>query len=58
MANALKLMNRPYKLVLVPGVDHAFDWTATAQQWQEYILPAFEFAQQYLQREEDNEITI
>ena len=58
MSNALNLMKVPNKLVLVPGVGHGFDNRVTPQQWQEYVLPAFDFAQQYLTTKDTEEINI
>jgi len=58
MANALKAVNVPNKLVPVPGADHSFDYNINTQQWQQYILPAFDFAQQYLTTKKTQEIHI
>lgn len=49
MAGYLKAANVPYKLNLVPGAGHAFDFgNITTQVWDDYILTAFNFAEKYL----------
>jgi len=58
MANVLKLKNITYKLELVPSAGHGFDFDPTPQQWQQYILPAFDFAQQFLTSKETEQIDI
>jgi len=47
LANVLKANNIPYVLDLVPGANHNFDRNATF--WQDHVLPAFNFAQKYMQ---------
>jgi len=46
LANSLASKNIPYVLNLVPGANHNFDGSATY--WNDYVYPAFEFAQQYM----------
>jgi len=48
-ANVLLRNNIPYILDLVPNVNHAFD-NDTAL-FQQYVLPAFDFAQKYIESE-------
>mmetsp|Transcript_6696 Transcript_6696/g.6018 ORF Transcript_6696/g.6018 Transcript_6696/m.6018 type:complete len:84 (-) Transcript_6696:43-294(-) len=48
MAAALKVKNIPYKLALVPGVGHAWDYHATAEQYKEYIEPGYDFVESYI----------
>lgn len=49
MAGYLAAANVPYALNLVPGAGHGFDsGNVTLQVWDDYILPAFSFAQKYL----------
>ncbi len=47
LANVLKENSIPYVLDLVPGANHNFDRDAAF--WQDHVLPAFDFAQKYMQ---------
>jgi len=47
LANVLEQNNIPYVLDLVPGANHGFDKDSIY--WQQHILPAFDFAQKYMQ---------
>jgi len=47
MANKLKEFNVPYILDLVPNANHGYDGDANL--WQQHVLPAFDFAQKYMQ---------
>ena len=47
LANVLKNNNIPYVLDLVPNAGHSFD--NNASYWEQHVLPAFEFAQKYMQ---------
>jgi len=47
LANKLKEFNIPYVLDLVPGANHNYDRDPAF--WQEHVLPAFDFAQKYMQ---------
>lgn len=49
MAKCLAKAGVPYRLNLVPGAGHAFDFgNITTQVWYDYILTAFNFAEKYL----------
>ena len=49
MAGCLAKANVPYRLNLVPGAGHAFDFgNITTQVWDDFILTAFNFAERYL----------
>jgi acetyl esterase/lipase len=47
LANRLKAENIPYVLDLIPGAGHDFDLNPDT--WEQHVLPAFEFAQKYMQ---------
>lgn len=52
MAAVLNKTNIPYKLDLVPEVNHAFDFmNITDEFWQEHVLPAFDFMEKYIMGE-------
>lgn len=49
MATVLKEKNVTYQIVLVPDANHGFDIVnSTEEVWEEYILPMFNFADQYM----------
>lgn len=47
MADKLKEKNIPYELDLIPDANHSFE--VDPKLWKEHVLPAFEFAQKYMQ---------
>jgi len=47
LADQLKQNNIPYVLDVVPGANHWFD--TSARFWDEHVLPAFDFAEKYMQ---------
>jgi acetyl esterase/lipase len=46
LADKLKANNIDYVLDLVPGAEHSFD--GIPKNWEQHVLPAFEFAQKYV----------
>ena len=54
LANSLKLKSIPYVLDLVPNAGHSFD--SGADLWQQHVLPAFEFAQKYMQTSAEKKV--
>jgi len=47
LANVFEQKNIPYVLDLVPGANHGFD--SKDIYWEQHVLPAFNFAQKYMQ---------
>jgi len=47
MANVLQRNNIPYVIDLVPNANHGYD--SDPNLWQQHVLPAFDFAQKYMQ---------
>ena len=56
MAEKLQENGVKYVLDLVPSVGHTFDSHNSESIWQEHVLPAFEFAQQYLKDAEEVQV--
>jgi len=52
MADKLKEFNIPYVLDLVENADHGYDGLPAL--WEQHVVPAFDFAQKYMQTSETN----